>query len=376
MPYETSVPFRAGSEGYASFRIPACVRAPDGALLAFAEGRVHSSGDAGHIEIVSRRSADGGLSWEELRVVATFGEGTAGNPAPVVIPGPGEDPDATGRIVLVFVTNGADATEDRIRRGEVAAADARRVWVQSSDDSGASWSAPSEITVDAKRPEWRWYATTPGHALRLTSSAYEGRLVVPANHSIPPAGGDDGTEGHYNGGHDLLSDDGGTTWRIGYIDDNPDGWVNVNETTAAELPDGRVYFNTRTEAVSTAHRADAHSADGGANLLSPFQPQHALTAPVVEASVLQLRDPDVLLFSAPSDPELRRRMTVWASFDGGAGWQPVHTVDDAPAAYSDLVRVDDHTVGLLYETGESSPYSTVTFRRIPVGELLGDAPGT
>ncbi|HWM38533.1 MAG TPA: sialidase family protein, partial [Streptomyces sp.] len=199
MPYETSVPFRAGSEGYASFRIPACVKAPDGALLAFAEGRVHSSGDAGHIDIVSRRSADGGLSWEELRVVATFGEGTAGNPAPVVIHGPGEGPAATGRVVLVFVTNGADATEDRIRRGEVAAADARRVWVQSSDDSGASWSAPSEITADAKRPEWRWYATTPGHALRLTSSPYEGRLVVPANHSIPPAGGDDGTEGHYNG---------------------------------------------------------------------------------------------------------------------------------------------------------------------------------
>ena len=37
MPYETSVPFQAGTEGYASFRIPACVRAPDGSLLAFAD---------------------------------------------------------------------------------------------------------------------------------------------------------------------------------------------------------------------------------------------------------------------------------------------------------------------------------------------------
>ncbi|HEV7628460.1 MAG TPA: sialidase family protein, partial [Streptomyces sp.] len=79
---QISVPFRAGSEGYASFRIPACVRAVDGALMAFAEGRVHSSGDAGNIDIVSRRSADGGLTWEEMRVVATFGDGTAGNPSP------------------------------------------------------------------------------------------------------------------------------------------------------------------------------------------------------------------------------------------------------------------------------------------------------
>ena len=96
MPYETSVPFRAGSEGYASYRIPACVLAPDGALLAFAEGRVDSSGDAGHIDIVSRRSTDGGLNWEEMQVVAEFGDGTAGNPSPVVLPAPADDPSATG----------------------------------------------------------------------------------------------------------------------------------------------------------------------------------------------------------------------------------------------------------------------------------------
>jgi sialidase-1 len=68
MPYETSVPFTVGSEGYPSFRIPACVRAPDGSLLAFAEGRADSSGDTEHIDIVARRSGDGGLSWGGLRV--------------------------------------------------------------------------------------------------------------------------------------------------------------------------------------------------------------------------------------------------------------------------------------------------------------------
>ncbi|OEU88143.1 alpha-sialidase [Streptomyces abyssalis] len=378
MPYETSVPFRAGSEGYASFRIPACVLAPDGTLLAFAEGRVDSSGDTGHIDIVARRSADGGRSWGELRVVASHGTGTAGNPSPVVIPpgegegeGDAEEPEGTGgRIVLVFVTNAADATEDRIRRGEVSAGDGRRVWVQHSTDSGESWSGPREITPSAKMPDWRWYATTPGHALRLTRSPHEGRLVVPANHSLPPEDeGDDGTEGRYNGGHDLLSDDGGETWRIGYTDDNTDGVVNVNETTAAELPDGVVYFNTRTEAIAPEHRADARSEDGGESLLAPFEPQPALTAPVVEASVLQLYEPDVLVFSAPGDPEERRRMTLRASFDGGTDWWTVHTVDDRPAAYSDLVRVDDGTLGLLYETGDENPYETVTFRRVPVAEL-------
>ncbi|GAA2601185.1 sialidase family protein [Streptomyces axinellae] len=366
MPYENSVPFRAGSEGYAGFRIPACVRAPDGAVLAFAEGRVDSAGDSGHIDIVCKRSADGGLTWGALSVVARYGPpdgpgsepGTAGNPAPVVL--------ADGRLLLVFVRNAADATEERIRRGEVSAEDGRRVWLSFSQDAGLTWGEPREITEAVKLPGWRWYATTPGHALQLTT----GRVVVPANHSLPPAlPGDDGTEDRYYGGHDLLSDDCGATWRIGYVDDDPDGRVNVNETTGAELPDGTVYFNTRNNADVPAHRADARSADGGQALTAPFEPRPDLVAPVVQGSLLQLRDPDVLLFSAPSHPSTRQRMAVRASADGGVTWRTAHTVDERRAAYSDLVRVDEDTLGLLYETGTDSAYETITFRRIPVAEL-------
>ena len=371
MLYENSVPFRAGSEGYAGFRIPAVVRAPDGAVLAFAEGRVDSAGDSGDIDIVCKRSGDGGLTWGALTVVAQYGppggsaeeasggeRGTAGNPSPVVL--------ADGRLLLVFVRNAAEATEGRIRRGEVSAEDGRRVWLSLSEDAGLTWSGPREITEAVKPPDWRWYATTPGHALQLTT----GRVVVPANHSLPPTEpGDDGTEDRYYGGHDLLSDDCGATWRLGYVDDDPDGRVNVNETTAAELPDGTVYFNTRNDSDVSAHRADARSADGGRSLTAPFEPRPDLVTPVVQGSLLQLRDPDVLLFSAPSHPSTRHRMAVRASDDGGLTWRTAHTVDERRAAYSDLVRVDEDTLGLLYETGTDSAYETITFRRLPVADL-------
>ncbi|MBL1096855.1 sialidase family protein [Streptomyces coffeae] len=366
-PYEVSVPYRAGTGGYASYRIPAVVLTRAGTLLAFAEGRVGSSADDGDIDLVVKRSADGGRTWGALQVVARNGGGTAGNPAPVVLTGGAHD----GRVLLVQMHSSASATEDLIRRGEVSAADGRRVWVAHSDDDGATWSAPREITQQTKRPEWRWYATTPGHALQLRHGPYAGRIVVPANHSLPPAvPGDDGTEGRYNGGHALLSDDEGETWRIGYVDDNPDGYVNVNETTAAELPDGRIYFNTRTDATAPGNRADACSLDGGATLATPFRPQAGLVTPVVEGCVLHLGTPDVLLYSGPADPGYRALMTVRASRDGGVTWRPAHTVDGLPAAYSDLVRLDDRTVGLLYETGDFSAYSTITFRRIPMEELV------
>ncbi|MET7938039.1 sialidase family protein [Streptomyces sp. NPDC005322] len=365
--YDVSVPFRAGTEGYASYRIPAVVATRAGTLLAFAEGRVASSADYGRIDLVLKRSADGGRSWGALQVVARNGKGTAGNPAPVVLEGGARD----GRIVLVHVRSAASATEERIRRGEVSAADGRRVWLICSDDDGVTWSEAREITGRTKRPEWRWYATTPGHAIRLRHGEHAGRIVVPANHSLPPSvPGDDGTEGVYNGGHGLLSDDDGETWRIGYVDDNPDGYVNANETTAAELPDGRVYFNTRTDSTAPGTRADAYSRDGGATLDLPFRPQAGLVTPVVEGCVLHLGEPDLLLYSGPADPDYRALMTVRASRDGGVTWRPVHTVDGLPAAYSDLVRLDDETVGLLYETGDFSAYSTITFRRIPTEELV------
>ncbi|MCF3125309.1 exo-alpha-sialidase [Streptomyces arenae] len=364
MTAETTVPFRAGREGYASFRIPAVVTSAAGTVLAFCEGRVGSQEDFGNIDVVLKRSADGGRTWGPLQIVGKNGADLAGNPAPVVLD--------TGRVLLVHVRNAASATEDAIRRGTVAAADGRRVWVQHSDDDGLTWSTPREITAQVKRAGWRWYATTPGHALQLTGEhgGRTGRVVVPANHSLPPAGADSGTEGKYNGGHCLLSDDAGATWRIGYIDDNTDGYVNVNETTAAELPDGRLYFNTRNDSPAPGNRADAHSTDGGQSLVRPFRPQACLTGPVVEGSVLQLRDPDVLLFSGPADPGFRALMTVRRSTDGGTTWQVAHTVDGLPAAYSDLARLDEQTVGLLYETGDFGAYETISFRRIPVAELV------
>jgi sialidase-1 len=352
-----SVPFRAGREGYASFRIPAVVATRTGTLLAFCEGRVGSANDHGHIDIVLKRSADGGRTWGPLQVVANNGADLAGNPAPVTLD--------TGRVLLVHVRSAATASEDALLRGKVKAADGRRVWVQHSDDDGLTWSAPQEITAQVKKAGWRWYATTPGHGLQLGS----GRVVVPGNHTLPPSGTDNGTEAKYNSGHCLLSDDRGATWYLGYVDENTNGYVNANETTAAELPDGRVYFNTRNDSPSPGNRADAHSLDGGRTLVKPFRPQAGLVTPVVQGSLLQLRDPDLLLYSGPADPEFRALMTVRASADGGTTWRPVHTVDGLPAAYSDLVRVDTTTVGLLYETGDFGAYETITFRRLPVTAL-------
>lgn len=335
--------FRSGTEGYHTFRIPAVVRTEASTLVAFAEGRRTGAGDAGEIDLVLRRSLDGGTTWGPLRVVHSDPPHTVGNPAPVVDP-------VTGDIVLLTVRTAGWASEHLILRGEVGEADARRVLLQRGLDDGESWSVPSDITSDVKLPDWRWYATGPGHAIALRHGSFAGRLVVPANHS---------TAAGY-GGHALLSDDSGRTWRIGALQPG-DGEVDANETTAAELPDGRVYFSTRNQAAGAASRAYALSGRGGESFDQPYAPAQGLRTPVVQGSVLAIGNR--LAYSGPSDPEVRRRMAVRISSDNGLTWRTACVVSDAPAAYSDLVDLGG-AVGLLYETGDDGPYERICFERI------------
>ncbi|RLL70833.1 sialidase family protein [Streptomyces sp. Z26] len=356
-----SIPFTGGTDGYHTYRIPALLLTPGGTLLAFAEGRRTSGADSGDIDVVARRSTDGGATWDDQRVVTAHGADTAGNPCVAVDP-------ASGDVVLLTCRNGGDDSAADIRTGR---APARRVYVQRSADDGGTWTAAAEISAQA-RPSWmRWYATGPGAAVALTAGPHAGRLVAPCNHSRGPSGsGDDGTEGRYAGGHSLLSDDGGRSWRLGFTSSNPNNALNEDEATACELPDGRLYFNCRADSSDTlpGNRADAYSADGGETLETAYRPQATLATPVVQGQVLALHG-GRLLYSGPTAPDARAAMGLWTSRDAGATWDPRLRVSGLPAAYSATALVDADTVGLLYETGDWSPYARIEFVRVPLADL-------
>ncbi|WP_394838078.1 glycoside hydrolase [Pendulispora rubella] len=356
----SSVPFTSGTEGYHTFRIPAVVRTRFGSVLAFAEARRDSAGDSGAIAVVSKTSHDGGCSWGPLSVVSSNGDATAGNPSPAVA--------WNGDIVLLTTRNGR-VTEKQIMSGAASAADTRRVFVQRSTDGGRSWSPARDITADTKAANWRWYATGPGHAIVLQHGVHAGRIVVPSNHSsAPPEGSPDvGTEAKYYGGHAIISDDGGRTWRIGFTDGPVDGIIAPNESTVAELSNGVLYFNSRNQGSAPQHRVDAYSSDGGESLDAPYAVQDTLVTPKVEGSVLPARG--ALFYSGPSQANTRAAMRIRVSHDDGATWADGYSVSTLPAAYSDLVQLDPATLGLLYETGSTGPYETMVFQRIPLREV-------
>ncbi len=332
--------YTAGEGGYHTFRIPSVIAAADGSLLAFAEARRGGAGDSGDIDLVLKRSRDGGATWSALAVVGDNGPNTFGNPCPVL--------DArTGTLLLLTTQNlGVDREKDIIAG---ASKGGRTVWLMRSTDHGATWSTPVEITASTKRDDWTWYATGPGIGIQMRN----GRLVIPANHAVA------GTGDHH--AHVLLSDDGGGTWRIGGTSD-----AGTNESQVVELADGLLLLNMRNHPpmAGTSYRRVATSRDGG-ETWSPARLDRALIEPPAQASIIRLTLPELqerkrLLFSNPASAR-RERMTVRVSYDGGDTWPVARVVHEGPAAYSSLVAMPDGRIGLLYERGTKAPYETIVF---------------
>lgn len=356
--------FENGEEGYACYRIPAIIKAPNGDLLAFAEGRTHNCHDFGNVDIVLKISKDNGQSWGKLQLIADQDSLQAGNPAPLVDLTDPAFPE--GRIFLLF--NTGTASEQQVREGKGL----REVWYITSTDNGRSWSAPTNITLMAHRPQqpkfnpayqfqedWRSYALTPGHALQLSS----GRLFVAANHSagIPQA--------HFNEyqSHALFSDDHGHHWQLSETVDVP----SANEATAAELPDGGVLMNIRQQNGEKRQRLVAISKDGGQSWPETYF-DSTLVDPVCEASILNYQTPEgeaALLFSNPAHTHQRKNLTVRLSLDFGRSWPVARIVRHHAAAYSDLVIQADDNIGLLYEHGNDGG---IHFAHFNYAWLLGE----
>ena len=328
--------FVSGHEGYHTYRIPALVTTAKGTVLAFCEGRRHSPHDAGEIDLVLKRSADGGRTWGETQVVATEPKTTCGNPCPMV-------DGTTGAVVVLFCKNAADGPELKICEGKAF----RTVWLTRSEDEGATWSTPREITQEVKRADWTWYATGPGHGIQLRN----GRLVAPCDHM--PAANYQWSDPFRS--HLLLSDDHGVSWRIGAVTREAD----TNECMAVETAEGGVCLNCRNR-TGPRGRAVCRSADGG-ETVSEFTWDDVLIGPACQASVLRYTWGDRegksrILFANPGSFN-RSRMTVRVSYDECRTWPAERVLHSGPSGYSDLCVMPDGGIGCLYETGDSYTYA-------------------
>lgn len=351
--------FENGQGEYNCYRIPAILKAPDGSLLAFAEGRRKSCSDFGDVDLLMRRSKDGGKTWGSVQLLVDNDTLQAGNPAPVVDFFDPEHPK--GRVFLFY--NTGNASENDVRNGKGT----REVKYISSVDNGKTWSEPIEITSSVHfnqntaqaEKDWRTNATTPGHALQLKRGKFKGRIYVPANHSTGPP------QDNFNEyrAYGFYSDDHGKTWAV-----SPD--VNIpssNEAIGVELANGDLMLNIREQNGNTKQRLVAISSDGGASWERTYFDGELVT-PVCQSSLLlfETEQKNFLVYSGPNSSTKREKMTLKVSLDSGATWSHKIEVHAKGAAYSDLVQIDRNHLGLFYE----QDFKKMVFEVFTPDELL------
>jgi sialidase-1 len=358
-----SAVWAAGEDGYHTYRIPSLLVTAKGTVLAFADGRRTGTSDTGDIDLVMKRSTDGGKSWSKQQVVWDEGTNTCGNPCAVY-------ERFTDTVFLLMTHNLGKDKEADITANKSQGT--RSVWITSSTDDGETWTPPRDITADVKNPAWGWYATGPGTGIQITRGEHRSRLVVPC---------DQKNTGQFS--HVIYSDDRGKTWKLG--GKTAEG---CNESQIVELAEGRLMLSIRPAKAATPapdkggksnptakHRKFAVSDDGG-ETWDPVQEDPALIDPVCQASMMRYRWPagfqsGEILFSNPAS-SARERMTVRLSPDEGETWPYARLLWKGPSAYSCLARLADGTVLCLHEAGDKKPYEKILLSRFTMDWLKAE----
>lgn len=343
--------FESGSDGYHTFRIPAIISTAEGSILAFAEGRKNGSSDTGDIDLVMKKSSDGGKTWSKLKVLWDDGDNVCGNPAPVV-------DRSSGTIFLLSTWNlGEDHESEIIRQ---TSKDSRRIFILESSDEGNSWSQPREITSSVKQEDWTWYATGPCHGIQVSTGRFKDRLIIPCDHIEAE------TKKYFS--HIIYSDDHGKSWHLGGTTPQD----KVNECSIAELPDGALMLNMRNYDRKEKSRKVSLSEDGGLTW-GDIYPDRNLIEPICQGSLLrysyQESGKSRMLFSNPANNEKRLNMTLKISYDEGKTWEKSLVLFSGPSAYSDLVKLPDGSIGCLFEAGNKNPYEGIVYRVINLNEI-------
>ena len=457
-PLPTRALFDTGYHGAESYRIPSLLTLDSGVVLAGADQRVSIPNDAPNdINLVMRRSLDGGQTWEEMRTLLSLPgtgalgaslidsvlvqdrstgrviclvdqfPGGIGQPNAVV----GTGFDAQGRRMLhnragelfavepdgTVVTASGEPTDYRVILGADATTGARagdvlldgeaagsiylayeqapedclfqhrssHLLMITSDDEGATWSEPIDITAQVKADWMCFLGTGPGNAIQLTCAEHAGRILVPVYYSHE-AGGTG-----YLSCAAIYSDDGGASWTLGASPndgrevlgavvssrDLADERASLYESVLVEGADGAVHVWARNQhpAGRVAH---AVSRDGGATwgevdyhdqLTEIFSQPNAIavTGAHDAAGVADPGSRSIVFANASQMLPFRGCGVMRLSHDDGATWPHNRVINPRHYVYQCMAQLPNGDIALLWEREWQGLFLTT----VPLAWLTG-----
>lgn len=274
---------------------------------------------------------------------------------------------------IYMLKNGPD-------KGELTVLNTTYLWMVYSDDDGATWSDPVDITPQVKKDWMLFLGTGPGVGIQLDN----GNLVVPVYHSNSNVGASQSSAV-------IISKDGGETWTIGESPQKLRGYDPstmtsggmLTESQAVQLDNGNVLLFMRNNYSGKVQVAT--STNGG--LTWDSIKDAGVTDVYCQLSVLHYTKSDGsewILLSNPAGSG-RNNGTVHlgqVNDDGTINWTHSRLIKEGYYAYSCLTLVDDSgehadnpLFALMYE-GDNIAYTTFDENYIKAGmiEETMDAP--
>lgn len=344
---------KAGDDGVNTYRIPGIVQTDRGTLIAVYDIRYTGSGDLpGNIDVGMSRSTDSGRTWQPMKIIMDMGapheNNGIGDPAVLF------DPVTKKLFVAALWSKGNRSIAGSI--GGISPDSTGQFVLVSSTDDGATWTAPYTITPQIKEPAWKIFFNGPGNGIAMQ----DGKLVFAAQYW---------TAGNVPYSTIIYSDNQGAMWKGKILGPKS----NTTESQVVETTAGTLMLNMRDNRGS--FRSVATTTNMGASWTEHSTSYNTLPDPVCMGSFIKAKVnvagvmKDVLFFSNPNTSAAPRdKITIKASLDLGQTWLPVNQllIDERQCfGYSCLTKIDDNTIGLLYE-GTKDLY----YVKVPVSEII------
>ena len=314
-------------------RFPNIIVAQDGSIVA----------NWGKENCISRRSSDGGRTWEPA---IDIGQG---------INGGGLTLDENSGEIIAFIEKEHPPSNIKCYR---------------SIDNGKTWDE-SEIIIFPDSNGIIPSMHMNEHGITLKNKKYKGRLIRPSRFYNAKSSAE--RKLMYSSAKEkmwkdqytnaIYSDDGGKTW----ITSEPFPAKGTGEAAIVELSNGTLYYNSRrhfsTDGLNPRMRHIATSKDGGHSWEDlyvseelPDGVQNSDYGLMAGMDRLPFEGRDILIFSNIESNSGRKNGTVWLSFDGGKSWPVKKLVEKDGFKYSSLAVGRKNTpsegyIYLLYETG-------------------------
>lgn len=344
---------KAGDDNVNTYRIPGIVQTDRGTLIAAYDIRYTGSGDLpGNIDVGMSRSTDSGRTWQPMKIIMDMGapheNNGIGDPAVLF------DPVTKKIFVAALWSKGNRSIAGSI--GGISPDSTGQFVLVSSNDDGLTWSAPYTITPQIKEPSWKIFFNGPGNGITMQ----DGKLVFAAQYW---------TSSNVPYSTIIYSDNNGGTWKGKILGPKS----NTTESQVVEITPGTLMLNMRDNRGS--FRSVATTTNMGASWTEHSTSYNTLADPVCMGSFVKAKVnvngtlKDVLFFSNPNTSAApRQKITIKASLDLGQTWLPANQllIDERQCyGYSCLTKIDDNTIGLLYE-GTKDLY----FVKVAVGEVI------